>query len=106
MSYPEQHIPYAQSDMPPITEALLIPFQLSGKPVGTIWIISQDDARRFDTEDQRLMASLGRFAANAYRPLNEEQLVAELVATRPLLEVSTQLLGQEKKEAVYEEIAP
>jgi hypothetical protein len=30
MSYSERHFPYARSDMPPITEALLIPFQLRG----------------------------------------------------------------------------
>lgn len=30
----------------PIAEALLIPFQVAGRPVGTIWVIAHDDKRR------------------------------------------------------------
>ncbi|MGD0023907.1 MAG: PAS domain S-box protein [Xanthobacteraceae bacterium] len=85
MRYPERHYTYAQNITLPIAEALLIPLHVGGEPVGTIWIISHDETRRFDAEDHRLMTSLGRFAANAYQLLNQERLATELAAVQQLL---------------------
>jgi PAS domain S-box-containing protein len=54
---------------PPAEEALLMPFFVHGKAVGTIWIIAHDDRRRFESEDLRLMSDLSAFAASAYQSL-------------------------------------
>ena len=35
--------------------------------VGTIWGIMHSDRRKFDAEDDRIMASLGKFASSAYQ---------------------------------------
>jgi len=53
----------------PINECLLVPFYVEGKAVGTIWALAHDDRRKFDSEDDRIIASLGRFASSAYRAL-------------------------------------
>ncbi|AMV19224.1 Virulence sensor protein BvgS precursor [Planctomyces sp. SH-PL14] len=67
--YPERHYHYSVAVDPPICEALLEPFFIDGKPVGTIWLIAHDEDRRFDREDARLLASLGRFAGSAFQIL-------------------------------------
>ena len=73
MSHPERHYQYG-ADAPPIVEALLIPFHHEGKPVGTVWVIAHDEARRFDAEDQRLMTRLSRFAASTYQFMVAQEL--------------------------------
>src|SRR5215472_2072283 len=65
-SYPERHFDYGTVD-PPIVEALLVPFHTEGKPVGTLWVIAHTPSRKFDTEDQRVLTSLSRFASMAYQ---------------------------------------
>jgi PAS domain S-box-containing protein len=65
-SYPERHFDHGTVD-PPIVEALLVPFHTDGKPVGTLWLIAHTPSRKFDTEDERLLTSLSRFASTAYQ---------------------------------------
>jgi len=50
---------------PPVFEALTVPFRDGDTPVGTLWILSHSEARHFDAEDARLLASLARFATAA-----------------------------------------
>jgi len=54
---------------PPVEEVLLVPFYVEGRAVGTIWAVAHDDRRKFDTEDERVMHSLGDFASSAYQIL-------------------------------------
>ena len=68
-SHPERDFSYFAPVTPLIEEALLIPFYVDSKAVGTIWVIAHDRNRRFDTEDLRVMTSLGSFAAAAYQTL-------------------------------------
>jgi hypothetical protein len=50
-----------------IVEGLVIPMYAAGLPIGTIWIISHDERRRFDAEDVRIMTSLGSFVTASLR---------------------------------------
>jgi signal transduction histidine kinase len=88
--HPEWYYPYLVPISPPIAEALLAPFYVQGKAVGTVWIVAHDEARKFDAEDLRLIESLGRFAAAAY-PL-WVALDLQEVQTRALREVNEGLL--------------
>jgi len=63
---PERYYPYLVPLSPPVEEALLTPFYVQGKAVGTVWIVTHDVDRKFDLEDLRLIESIGRFAAAAY----------------------------------------
>ena len=63
----EHRYPYLASLKPLAEEALLVPFHIEGKKVGTIWAASHDLDRHFDAEDLRLLESLGRFASVAYQ---------------------------------------
>jgi two-component sensor histidine kinase len=68
-SHPERDFSYFAPVRPLIEEALLIPFYVEGKAVGTIWVIAHDHSRRFDAEDLRVMTNPGTFAAAAYQTL-------------------------------------
>jgi two-component system, cell cycle sensor histidine kinase and response regulator CckA len=65
--YPERHYDYPMKVEPPIVEALLTPFHVGGKPVGTVWVIAHDESRKFDAEDARVLQDLSKFAASAYQ---------------------------------------
>jgi signal transduction histidine kinase len=65
-THPERYYPYLVPVSPPIEEALLTPFYVQGKAVGTVWVVAHEPSRQFDAEDMRLIESLGRFAAAAY----------------------------------------
>ena len=68
-SHPERHFAYLASSAPSIDEALLVPFRVGGKAVGTIWAVSHEPGLRFDREDLRLLTDLSEFASAAYRTL-------------------------------------
>jgi PAS domain S-box-containing protein len=63
----ERRYPYLSSATPLADEGLLVPFFVSGKAVGTIWVIAHSGRRKFDAEDLRLLESMGRFASAAYQ---------------------------------------
>ena len=63
----ERRYPYLMPVSPAAEECLLVPFYVDGKAVGTIWGIMHTDRRKFDAEDNRVMASLGKFASSAYQ---------------------------------------
>jgi len=73
MSHPERHFTRFASVTPLIEEALVTPFYVDGRAVGTVWIIAHDPSRRFDSEDLRVMTNLGKFAATAYQALRESE---------------------------------
>src|SRR5688572_9769740 len=63
----ERHFTALRGVEPRIYENLLAPFQLDGRPAGTVWAIRHDPEGSFDREDARLLGSLARFAAAAYQ---------------------------------------
>jgi len=63
----ERRYPYLMPVSPAAEECLLVPFYVDGEAVGTIWGIMHSDRRTFDAEDDRVMASLGKFASSAYQ---------------------------------------
>jgi signal transduction histidine kinase len=67
MSRLDRHFRYFAEVTPLIEEALLIPFHVGSKAVGTIWVLAHDQSRGFDKEDVRVMDALGEFAAAAYQ---------------------------------------
>ena len=66
MASPERHYSALMGIDPPVHEALLIPFTMLEQDVGTVWIVSHDPERGFDSEDRRLMTSLAGFASAAF----------------------------------------
>ena len=107
MSHPERHFLYFAAVTPWIEEVLLIPFYVSGKAVGTLWVIVHDQSRRFDTEDLRVMTNLGNFASAAYQALQSinsirlanEQLESEVERrTSSLRHLSAQLMRVQDEE--------
>ncbi len=68
-SHPERDFPYIGELAPPIEDALLVPFHAGDQAVGTIWVVSHDETKRFDAEDLRVMTNLSKFAAAAHQTL-------------------------------------
>ncbi len=65
----ERRYRYLMPVVPAADECLLVPFHICGIAVGTIWAILHNERRVFDAEDDRVMASLGKFASSAYQAL-------------------------------------
>jgi PAS domain S-box-containing protein len=68
-SHPERDFPYLGEVSPLLDDGLFIPLYVDGEAVGTIWVISHDESRRFDGEDLRVMTNLSNFAGAAYKAL-------------------------------------
>ena len=74
---PQRFYPALRKIKPPLREALLAPFRVGGKPIGTAWVITHNSDRHFDAEDARVLESLTRFAAASYHLLQRSQSSAE-----------------------------
>lgn len=59
--------PYFKKAPLPFVEALLLPWEVEGDPVGTLWVVTHNDQRKFDREDVRLLGCLAAFASGAIR---------------------------------------
>jgi PAS domain S-box-containing protein len=84
----ERRYPYLLPVAPAAEECLLVPFYVAGKAVGTIWAITHSDRHKFDGEDDRVMASLGRFASSAYQALAHVEDLRTQVAEREKAEAA------------------
>jgi PAS domain S-box-containing protein len=83
-SHPEWYFTYFQAAKTPVVEGLVLPLIADNHALGTIWIMSHDEDRHFDSEDMRVMTSLADFTATAL--LLKERQTSELLATNVTLE--------------------
>ena len=86
----ERRYPYLATVAPVVEEALMLPFHVDGKAVGTLWALTHDGERGFDAEDLRLLRNLARFASAAYQAVNMLGAVGERRAALSLLEDADQ----------------
>ena len=68
---PARHFGYLVDVQPPVEEGLLVPFHIDGVARGTLWGVTHTAGARFDPEDERVITSLSRFTAAAYRTLTD-----------------------------------
>ena len=62
----ERVFPALKSE-PPVVEALLIPFHVGHKPIGTVWVVAHNERRKFDQEDERIIKTLAQFASASWQ---------------------------------------
>ena len=79
MYLPERFFPALKIE-PPIVEALLVPFHFENQPIGTVWVVTHTDQRKFDLEDERIIKTLANFAAAGWQ-LWRARGTAEAVTT-------------------------
>jgi transcriptional regulator with GAF, ATPase, and Fis domain len=97
--------PFFLTVTPAPEEALLAPFHIAGKGVGTIWAVMHSDRRKFDAEDDRVMNSLGKFASSAFQALKHIGDLKIQMAEREKAEAENIALLEEINQAsVFEEI--
>lgn len=65
LSHPARVFTYFQGAEPPIVEGLVVPVSYADEDLGTLWIVSHDDVRKFDREDARVMSNLANATAVA-----------------------------------------
>jgi CheY-like chemotaxis protein len=85
---PERHFTSLAHVPPRVYEVLLVPFEVGGELVGTVWVVSHEPSRRFDSEDRRVVGRLAEFAAQAYARLSslsadDVEHLARLAAAPP-----------------------
>jgi PAS domain S-box-containing protein len=90
----ERRYPYLMPVNPAAEECLLVPFYVAGQAVGTIWAIMHSDRRKFDAEDDRVMASLGKFSSSAYQALVHIEDLKFQVAEREKAEAEVRELAK------------
>jgi signal transduction histidine kinase len=76
MHLPDRHFPALRAE-PRFIEVLLIPFRVHGRPVGTVWIVSHTDERKFDREDERVVRTLAQFASAGWQLWNALEAAEE-----------------------------
>jgi len=90
----ERRYPYLMPVNPAAEECLLVPFYVAGEAVGTIWGIMHSGRRKFDAEDDRVMASLGKFASSAYQSVQHIEDLKVQVAEREKAEAEVRELAR------------
>ena len=102
MPRPEKYFPAMLDAVPLATEALLVPFEVLGETVGTVWVVSHEESLSFSAEDLRVMRSLAQFAAAGYvsqvmlrKALDDRD---ELVRTKDRLQRENARLWQKQEE--------
>jgi len=90
----ERRYPYLLPVSPAAEECLLVPFYVAGEAVGTIWAIMHSARRNFDAEDDRVMASLGKFASSAYQALEHIEDLTIQVSERQKAEAEVRELAK------------
>jgi PAS domain S-box-containing protein len=96
----ERRYPYLLPVIPAAEECLLVPFYVAGEAVGTIWAIMHSDRRNFDAEDDRVMASLGKFASSAYQARMHMEYLNSQIAEREKAEAELRKLTDSLEEKV------
>jgi len=109
MAFPERHFVDLPANLPPLAETLLVPFDVDGVTVGTVWASVHDESRHFDREDLRLLQSLGECASVIYEMRERTAQVQEALArardgSQLLQAISAGLIGENDAKAVYEQI--
>lgn len=97
--HPARYFTYFGEVEPPIVEGLVIPFYAQGRPLGTIWIVSHDESRRFDAEDVRIITSLGEFTSAAFHLLSS--LDAETEAHRKAERAAAELQEADRRKDAF-----
>lgn len=83
LSYPARVFTYFNDVPTPIVEGLILPlYGVDRKPLGTIWVVSHDEGRKFDHGDVEIMQRLADFTALALEMAGrldaQRRLAAEL----------------------------
>ena len=89
----ERRYAYFLPITPLVEECLLVPFYVGGRAVGTIWAIMHSDRHKFDTEDERLMKTLGQFASLAYQTLESIEDLKLQIGAREKAEAEVRKLA-------------
>lgn len=103
--------------VPPLIEALTIPFDVEGTPIGNLWVVAGKQHRNFDGEDERSVRTLAQFASAAWQLSNarataeaaiklERERTSELATAKQRLQfqVSERERAEEDRQRLIDEL--
>ncbi|MBU8977841.1 GAF domain-containing protein [Lysobacter sp. MMG2] len=107
--HPELHADDAREGAPALHEALLVPFEVAGQRIGTVWVVHHEPAHAFDREDVRLLQDLGDVAALAFQAIEQQQqlrdaLDRQIAGSHLLQSVSVGLISEDDIGPLYAQI--
>ncbi len=76
---PGRLFPIMEDPIRTVYEEMIAPFWQDGKVVGTLWVLTHDEHRHFDSEDRRMLESLTLFASMAWQRHLSEAAAREAV---------------------------
>ncbi|MBA2113199.1 ATP-binding protein [Bremerella alba] len=102
MSNPARAFPYIASISPQPLEVLLVPFYRQDQAIGTVWVVSHSEHKKFDAEDARIVKNLAQFASAAVQnlqALEESENVANQVSSqqKALEQIEQDLLETQRR---------
>ncbi|NJK67089.1 MAG: PAS domain-containing protein [Microcoleus sp. CSU_2_2] len=103
-AHPELYFTYLHHPQFPIVEGMLFPLCANDRPLGTLWLLSHNQQRLLDREDERLMTSLVGFAATALQNIHLGQIASEALQREQAARLETaatrQALAESAQSAV------
>ena len=96
---PELCFPTLRTVAPPATEALVVPFRVSGHAVGMVWAFTHRIDARFSAEDARRLNAFSHFAAAAYADVDRRRTSAGSPEKQPAaLPAESAFIAREENE--------
>ncbi|HEY6922506.1 MAG TPA: ATP-binding protein [Steroidobacteraceae bacterium] len=94
------YFPLLRATKPAICESLLAPFDVDGKPGGTVWAVKHHPEAHFNAEDARLLKSISHFAAAVHQSAETRKRAEH--AREAMAELHPRLLQVSKMTAIGE----
>lgn len=102
MVNPVRFFPYIAELDAPVREVLLVPFYDEETAIGTVWVVSHDEATHFDGEDLRIVTSLTKFAGAACSILRKMETMEALEAATSTREGQLRAIAAATSDVIYQ----
>jgi PAS domain S-box-containing protein len=101
---PELYFTYLYHPQFPIVEGMQFPLCANDRQLGTLWMLSHNEQRQFDREDERLITSLAGFAAAALQNIHLRQIASEALQREQAARLETAATRQALAESAQAEL--
>lgn len=96
-SYPARYFTNLKEAQPEIVESIVVPLNLDGKTLGTIWVVQHEEGHQFDQEDARLLTNLAEFLAAALVNAQTRQAIEESSRLEKVARIASEKLHESEE---------
>ncbi len=90
MRGPVRAFPYVSTMHLPLREVLLVPFNVNGRCVGTVWVVAHDDSKLFDATDLNVVQKLSAIAGAGVQAVKAAEALSQRQQEQAITLVRTQ----------------